>query len=61
MFSFLKSDPVKKLDKEYGQLLEQAMQAQRNGDIMLYSQLTAQAEEVRVKMEQIKEKWYRDS
>lgn len=56
MFSFLKSDPVKKLDKEYGQLLEQAMQAQRNGDIMLYSQLTAQAEEVRVKMEQIKEK-----
>jgi len=51
MFSFLKSDPVKKLDKEYGQLLEKAMQAQRSGDIKLYSELTAQAEMVRVQIQ----------
>ncbi|MGO3345993.1 MAG: DUF6435 family protein [Marinomonas sp.] len=51
MFSFLKSDPIKKLDKEYGQLLEKAMQAQRRGDIKLYSELTAQAEMVKAKMD----------
>ncbi|MBJ7538072.1 DUF6435 family protein [Marinomonas transparens] len=51
MFSFLKSDPIKKLDKEYGVLLEKAMQAQRSGDIKLYSELTEQAEEIRAKIE----------
>jgi len=54
MFGFLKSDPVKKLDKEYGVLLEKAMQAQRNGDIEGYSKLTEQAEAAREKLEQLK-------
>jgi hypothetical protein len=44
MFGFLKADPKKKLDKEYKTLLEQAMQAQRNGDIRKYSELTELAE-----------------
>ena len=44
MFDFLKSDPRKKLDKEYRTLLEQAMQSQRNGDIRKYSELTELAE-----------------
>ncbi|TBR41574.1 Lacal_2735 family protein [Marinomonas agarivorans] len=55
MFSFLKSDPTKKLSKEYDHLLEQAMQAQRNGNIMLYSELTAQAEAVRLQLEELEE------
>ncbi|GGP56324.1 DUF6435 family protein [Shewanella saliphila] len=44
MFSFLKSDPIKKLRKTYDQKLEQAMQAQRKGDIKTYSLLTAESE-----------------
>lgn len=56
MFSFLKSDPIKKLDKEYGELLEKAMQAQRGGDIRLYSELTEKAEVVKVKLDDMKAK-----
>lgn len=54
MFSFFKADPIKKLDKKYSDLLEQAMQAQRNGNIMLYAQLTEQAEAVRDEIECLK-------
>lgn len=44
MFGFLKKDPVKKLQQQYKDLLEEAMQQQRKGDIKAYSDLTAQAE-----------------
>ncbi len=44
MFSLFKSDPVKKLRKTYHAKLEQAMLAQRNGDIKSYSFITAEAE-----------------
>ena len=56
MFSFLKSDPIKKLDKEYGELLEKAMQAQRSGDIRLYSELTEKAESLKAKIDELKAK-----
>jgi len=46
MFSFLKRDPLKKLNAEYSQLLEQAMQAQRKGDIEGYSKLSERADAV---------------
>ena len=46
MFSFFKSDPTKKLKKLHSSKLEQAMFAQRNGDIRKYSELTAEAEEI---------------
>ncbi|MCT8986048.1 DUF6435 family protein [Shewanella phaeophyticola] len=46
MFSFLKSDPIKKLRKAYDDKLEQAMQAQRKGDIKSYSLLTAESESI---------------
>ncbi|WP_107925021.1 DUF6435 family protein [Thaumasiovibrio subtropicus] len=54
MFSFLKRDPVKKLLKQHALLLEQAMQAQRRGDIRSYSQLTADAEAVYEEIQLIK-------
>jgi hypothetical protein len=41
-----KSDPTKKLNKQYNIKLEQAMQAQRKGDIKSYSLLTAEADEI---------------
>ncbi|WP_104399746.1 DUF6435 family protein [Vibrio penaeicida] len=46
MFSFFKNNSAKKLKKRHSMLLEQAMQAQRRGDIRSYSLLTAEAEEV---------------
>jgi hypothetical protein len=44
MFGFLKPNPAKKLRKQYDMKLEQAMLAQRKGDIKTYSMLTAEAE-----------------
>lgn len=45
MFKLFKSDPIKKLRKSYSDTLTEAMQAQRNGNIRLYSELTAKAEQ----------------
>lgn len=52
MFGLFKSDPNKKLRKQYDQKLEQAMHAQRKGDIRTYSVLTAEAEALWEKIEQ---------
>jgi hypothetical protein len=52
MFSLFKKDPVKKLNKLYDAKLEEAMYAQRNGNIKSYSMLTAEAVEIE---KQIKE------
>ncbi len=46
MFGFFKSNPSKKLRKQYDMKLEQAMLAQRKGDIKSYSMLTAEAEKI---------------
>ena len=46
MFSLFKPDPTKKLKKKHLALLEQAMKAQRNGDIKTYSVLSTEAEEI---------------
>ncbi|MBU2918003.1 Lacal_2735 family protein [Psychrosphaera sp. F3M07] len=47
MFSFFKKDPTKKLNKLYDRKLEEAMLAQRNGNIRAYSMITAEAEKIR--------------
>ncbi len=46
MFGWLKKDPKKKLNEAYLAKLEEAMQAQRNGKIRRYSELTAEAEQL---------------
>ncbi len=51
MFAFLKPDPAKKLRKQYYQKLEEAMQAQRRGDIKSYAMLTDEAESIRKRFE----------
>ena len=46
MFSLFRKDPAKKLKKLYANKLEQAMLAQRKGDIKSYAMITAEAEEI---------------
>ena len=47
MLGLFKQDPKKKLNKGYLKLLEEAMQAQRSGDIKSYSLLTEKAEKIK--------------
>ncbi|MDA9316255.1 DUF6435 family protein [Pseudomonadales bacterium] len=51
MFSFLKADPLKKLNKAYQKKLGEALQAQRNGNIRGYSLLTEEAEAIWVEIQ----------
>ncbi|WP_306521176.1 DUF6435 family protein [Rheinheimera sp.] len=44
MFNWLKPDPVKKLRRQYDAKLEQAMLAQRSGNLRLFADLTAESE-----------------
>tara|TARA_R110002124_G_scaffold92550_2_gene234963 strand:- start:1634 stop:1888 length:255 start_codon:yes stop_codon:yes gene_type:complete len=44
MFGWLRRDPRKKLETQYAQKLEQARDAQRNGNIQGYAQLMSEAE-----------------
>ncbi|MGY6587023.1 MAG: DUF6435 family protein [Wenzhouxiangella sp.] len=46
MFGFFKSDPAKALRKKYDAKLDQALAAQRNGDIRAYSTLTEEADAI---------------
>lgn len=46
MFGFLKSDPIKKLRKQYDAKLTQAQQAQRSGDIKGFAELSAEADAI---------------
>lgn len=46
MFGLFKKDPLKKLEKEYSALLEEAMARQRGGDIKGYAAKSAEAEAV---------------
>ncbi|MFZ2899343.1 MAG: DUF6435 family protein [Saprospiraceae bacterium] len=56
MFNFFKKDPVKKMEKQYLDLLEEAMQIQRKGDIKGYAAKMAEAEEMQQKIEEEKKK-----
>jgi hypothetical protein len=51
MFGLFRKNPLKRWQREHQALLTQAFQAQRNGNIRLYSTLTAEAEVLREKIE----------
>jgi hypothetical protein len=53
MFSFFKRDPVKKLRQQYDAKAEQAMLAQRKGDMRLFADLTAEAEALWQQLEKL--------
>jgi len=54
MLGFFKKDPTAKLQKQYEAKLQEAMHTQRNGKIREYSFLTAEAEEIRAKIEALR-------
>lgn len=54
MFGFSKKDPVKNLEKEYYQLLEQARDKQRNGDIKGYALIIEKSELVLSEIERLR-------
>lgn len=51
MFGLFKKDPVQKLQNQYEAKLAKAMQAQRNGDIRSFSELTEEANEIQKAIE----------
>lgn len=54
MFKLFRSDPAGKLQKQYEAKLEQAMQAQRSGDIRSYSMITEEAEGILKQIQALK-------
>lgn len=56
MFKMFKKDPLKALNDEYAKLLEQARDLQRYGDIKGFAAMTAKAEEVRTKIEDLEKR-----
>lgn len=56
MFGLFKNSELKKTQKEHESLLTRAFQAQRNGDIRQYSELTAQAENLKVRIDELAKK-----
>ena len=55
MFSLFKSNTTVKLENQYRQLLQQGMEAQRSGDIRLYSELSKQADDVLKQIDALKD------
>lgn len=51
MFGLFKRDLAKQLRKQYSAKLEDAMQAQRNGDIRSYSMLTEEVQALWAQLE----------
>lgn len=56
MLGIFKRDPVKKLEAEYQKVAQQAMEAQQNGNIELYSKLSQKAEEIGLEIDRLKDK-----
>jgi Family of unknown function (DUF6435) len=54
MFGLFKKSPLKQWQKDYDSLLTKAFHAQRDGNIRLYSSLTAEAEALRENIEAFK-------
>ena len=51
MFGLFKKDPVKKLEKEYSNLMEKARDVQRSGDLKAYARIIAESEEILKKID----------
>jgi len=56
MFGLFKKNTIKKLEKKYSEIMTKAVNAQRNGDINLFSELSYEAEGILNKIDQEKEK-----
>ncbi|MCE2496674.1 MAG: Lacal_2735 family protein [Flavobacteriales bacterium] len=56
MFGLFKSDPIAKLEKQYRAKLQEARDIQRKGDVLKAGQVTAEAEEIGRKIEELRSK-----
>ncbi len=56
MFGLFKRDPIKKLEKTYQQLMEEAMHIQRSGDLKAYAVKIAEAEKIQEQIEALEQK-----
>ncbi|MFT4519825.1 MAG: 16S rRNA C967 or C1407 C5-methylase (RsmB/RsmF family) [Halioglobus sp.] len=54
MFGLFRSSPLKNWQKQQKEILTRAFQAQRNGNIRLYSTLTAESEALSEKIDRLK-------
>jgi len=54
MFGMFKKDPVKKLEKQYAQLMEKAMAVQRSGDLKAYAKLIEESEGIQAQIQALK-------
>ncbi len=50
---FSKKDPVAQLEKSYARKLEEARDAQRGGRMPDFAELSAEAEQIRVQLEEL--------
>lgn len=53
MFSFLKSDPVKKLKKKRSKLLADATEVQRSGDLKAYARMMEEVDGIEKEIERL--------
>ncbi len=56
MFGWFKRDPVKALKAQYAKTLEEARDAQRNGNLALYGALTEESERIDAEIERLEAK-----
>lgn len=54
MFGLFKKDPVKKLEKEYKEIMEKAMHVQRSGDLKAYAVVIEESESILKKIEDLR-------
>ena len=54
MFGLFKKDPIKKLEKEYKEIMERAMHVQRSGDLKAYAVVIGESEEILKKIEELR-------
>ncbi|MFT4653520.1 MAG: hypothetical protein ACI82S_001172 [Patiriisocius sp.] len=53
MFGLFKSNPTKKLQRQYDTIVEKSINAQRKGDMRLFAELTSQSEQLLKQIETI--------
>ena len=54
MFGLFKKDPVKKLEKEYEQLMSKARDVQRSGDLRAYAVMIEESESILAKIDELR-------
>lgn len=53
MLGIFKKNPLKKLQKDYEKTMQEALSAQRNGNIDLYAKLSSKADKIRIEIERL--------